>query len=407
MRVAVVGTGGREHALATVLARTAEVVVTPGNPGIPGSVDTPPDALDVDLVVVGPEAPLVDGLADRLRARGIPVFGPGADGARLEGSKAWMKEVLVDAGVPTARHGTFTDEASALAFLDTLGDLFVVKTDGLAAGKGVLVTESRAEAVDAVRSYLSGDAFGDAGRRLVIEEGLTGPELSILALTDGARAVALAPAQDFKRVGTGDTGPNTGGMGAYSPVPIAGPGIVEQVMVGAVEPTLHELRRRGIDYRGVLYAGLMLTPDGPKMLEYNVRFGDPEAQVVLPRLSCDLAALLLQAANGALVDEPTFVDDTAVTVVCAAEGYPGDVRRGDPIRGLDDARSVPGVQVFCAGVAAGPSGELVTAGGRVLAVTALAPTLSRARERAYQAVGHISWPGMQYRADLAEAAARA
>jgi phosphoribosylamine--glycine ligase len=271
----------------------------------------------------------------------------------------------------------------------------------------VLVTESRAEATEAVRAYLSGDAFGDAGRRLVIEEGLTGPELSILALCDGKRAVALAPAQDFKRVGTGDTGPNTGGMGAYSPVPMASQGIVEQVMVGAVEPTLHELRRRDIDYRGVLYAGLMLTPDGPKMLEYNVRFGDPEAQVVLPRLSCDLAELLAQAANGALVDEPTFVDDAAVTVVCAAEGYPGDLRRGDTIHGLAEAAAVPGVQVFCAGVASGADGALVTAGGRVLTVTALAPTLSRARERAYQAVGHISWPGMQYRTDIAEAAARA
>jgi phosphoribosylamine--glycine ligase len=405
MRIAVVGSGGREHALAHVLGRNHEVVVTPGNPGIPGSVATPPQELDVDLVVVGPEAPLVDGLADRLRARGLAVFGPGADGARLEGSKAWMKEVLVAAGVPTARYGDFTELEPALAFLDTLGDLFVVKTDGLAAGKGVVVTTSRAEARDAVGQYLSGAAFGDAGRRVVIEEGLTGPELSVLAVADGVRAVALAPAQDFKRAGTGDTGPNTGGMGAYSPVPVAGAAVVDQVMAGAVEPTLGELRRRGIDYRGVLYAGLMLTPDGPKMLEYNVRFGDPETQVVVPRLASDLGELLLDAANGKLTTEPSFVDDAAVTVVCAAEGYPGAVRSGDVITGLDAARAVPGVAVYCAGVSAGPGGQLVTAGGRVLAVTALGSSLAEARSRAYAAVGAISWPGMHHRSDIAATAA--
>jgi phosphoribosylamine--glycine ligase len=404
MRVAVVGSGGREHALADVLGRSASVVVTPGNPGIPGSVATPPEDLDVDLVVIGPEAPLVDGLADRLRARGVAVFGPGADGARLEGSKAWMKEMLVAAGVPTARHGAFTELEPALEFLDTLGDLFVVKTDGLAAGKGVLVTTSRPEAREAVGQYLSGVAFGDAGRRVVIEEGLRGPELSVLAIVDGTRAVALAPAQDFKRIGTGDTGPNTGGMGAYSPVPIAGPDVVGEVMSRGVEPTLAELRRRGIDYRGVLYAGLMLTPDGPKMLEYNVRFGDPETQVVVPRLSSDLAELLADAAGGCLRTEPRFVDDPAVTVVCAAEGYPGALRPGDVIKGLDAARRVEGVTVYCAGVAAGPDGALVTAGGRVLAVTAMGPTLRAARARAYEAVGAIHWPGLQFRTDIAEQA---
>ena len=260
MRVCVVGSGGREHALAHVLGRDAEVVVTPGNPGIPGSVATPPEEIDADLFVVGPEAPLVDGLADRLRSASRRVFGPGADGARLEGSKAWMKEVLVKAGVPTARHGAFTDEAAALAFLDVMSDLFVVKTDGLAAGKGVLVTEDRDEAADAVRSYLSGDAFGDAGRTVVIEEGLTGPELSLLAICDGRTAVPLAPAQDYKRIGDGDAGPNTGGMGAYSPVPVATDAIVDSLMDDAVGPTLAALRRQGIDYRGVLYCGLMFTP---------------------------------------------------------------------------------------------------------------------------------------------------
>ena len=227
MKVCVVGSGGREHALAAVLGRHHEVVVTPGNPGIPGSVGTPPEQIDADLFVIGPEAPLVDGLADRLRAAGRLVFGPGADGARLEGSKAWMKEVLVEAGVPTAAHGTFTELDPALAFLATMAPPYVVKTDGLAAGKGVVVTDSLEEAQAAVGDYLSGEAFGDAGRTVVIEEGLTGPELSILAVCDGTRAVALAPAQDFKRLGDGDAGPNTGGMGAYSPVPAAGDEVVE------------------------------------------------------------------------------------------------------------------------------------------------------------------------------------
>jgi phosphoribosylamine--glycine ligase len=404
MKVCVVGSGGREHALATVLGRHHEVVVTPGNPGIPGSVDAPATAIDADLSVIGPEAPLVAGLADELRAAGRLVFGPGADGARLEGSKAWMKQVLVDAGVPTARHGTFTEADPAFAFLDTLDGLYVVKTDGLAAGKGVLVTTALDEARAAVTEYLSGEAFGDAGRTVVIEEGLTGPELSILAVCDGRRAVALAPAQDFKRVGDGDAGPNTGGMGAYSPVPVAGDDVVAMVMDEAVAPTLDALRSMGIDYRGVLYAGLMLTPAGPKMLEYNVRFGDPETQVVLPRLTSDLGQLLAAAASGALAGPPTFDDGAAVTVVCAAEGYPRDVRTGDRIEGIDAANAVEGVSVFCAGVGAGPDGSLITAGGRVLAVTGQGPDLASARRRAYDAVGHITWPGMHHRNDIASAA---
>ncbi len=404
MKVCVVGSGGREHALATVLRRHHEVVVTPGNPGIPGSVDTPATAIDADLYVIGPEAPLVAGLADELRAAGRLVFGPGADGARLEGSKAWMKQVLVDAGVPTARHGTFTEADPAFGFLDTLDGLYVVKTDGLAAGKGVVVTTDLAEAREAVTEYLSGEAFGDAGRTLVIEEGLTGPELSILAVCDGTRAVPLAPAQDFKRVGDGDAGPNTGGMGAYSPVPVAGDDVVAMVMDDAVAPTLAALRSMGIDYRGVLYAGLMLTPNGPKMLEYNVRFGDPETQVVLPRLTSDLGQLLAAAAAGALDAAPTFDDGAAVTVVCAAEGYPRDVRTGDVIEGIAEAEAVEGVSVFCAGVGAGPDGGLVTAGGRVLAVTGQGPDLTAARARAYDAVGHISWPGLHHRNDIASAA---
>ncbi len=411
MKVCVVGGGGREHALASVLARTAEVVVTPGNPGIPGSVDTPPEDIDADLFVIGPEAPLVDGLADRLRAAGRLVFGPGADGARLEGSKAWMKELVGAAGVPTARHGTFTELDDALEFLDTMAPPFVVKTDGLAAGKGVVVTDSLTEARNAVEDYLSGQAFGDAGRTLVIEEGLVGPELSVLAVCDGQRAVLLAPAQDFKRVGDGDEGPNTGGMGAYSPVPGVDQALLDDVLTKFVEPTLAELRRRGIDYRGVLYAGLMLTAEGPKLIEYNVRFGDPETQVVVPRLSSDLAVLLSQAAAGALVDEPTFVDDAMVTVVCAAEGYPASPRKGDAISGIDDARSIDGVEVFCAGVAAGAGGaadgELVTNGGRVLNVCGSGATIAEARARAYEGVGRIGWDGMFTRSDIAEAASQA
>lgn len=402
-RVVVVGSGGREHALADVLGRSAdEVVITPGNPGIPGSVPTPATDIDADLYVIGPEVPLVEGLADELRSMGRLVFGPGADGARLEGSKSWMKDVLVQAGVPTAAHGAFTDVDSALAFLDTMHDLFVIKTDGLAAGKGVLVTEDRAEAEAAVREYLSGAAFGEAGSTVVIEEGLSGPEVSVLAICDGRRAVALAPAQDHKRIGEGDTGPNTGGMGAYTPVPVAPTSTVDDVMEQAVEPTLAALRALGIDYRGVLYAGLMLTPSGMKVLEYNVRFGDPETQVVLPRIQSDLVELLAGAAAGTLGADPVFSADALVTVVCAAEGYPTAPRTGDVIEGVAAARTLEGVSVYAAGVKENEAGELVTGGGRVLNVVGRGPTIVAARGRAYSGVAEISWPGMQYRSDIAE-----
>ena len=405
MRVVVVGSGGREHALAHVLARTAdEVVVTPGNPGIPGSVATPAVELDADLFVIGPEIPLVDGLADELRAQGKLVFGPGADGARLEGSKAWMKEVLVDARVPTARYGEFIDEAPALAFLDTLPGPYVIKTDGLAAGKGVLIAESIDDARAGVRRYLSGDAFGAAGRRVVIEEYLDGPEVSVFAVCDGTRAVALAPAQDFKRIGDDETGPNTGGMGAVTPVPLATPDLVDEVMETMVHPTLAELGARGIEYRGALYAGLVITADGPKMLEYNVRFGDPETQVVLPRMTSDLAELLYEAAEGNLETMPTFSPDAYVTVVCASEGYPESPRTGHAIEGIDDAVA-EGATVFCAGVARDDQGRLCTGGGRVLNVTASGPTIGAARDAAYRPVGKVSWPGMQNRTDIARRAA--
>jgi phosphoribosylamine--glycine ligase len=405
-----VGSGGREHALAAALARTADVVVTPGNPGITGrsaeghaitSVANPPEEIEADLFVIGPEAPLVDGLADRLRAQGRLVFGPGADGARLEGSKAFMKELLAEAGVPTARFGVFTEVGPAVAFLRSLEGPWVVKTDGLAAGKGVLVTGSLAEAEADVAAKLSGDAFGAAGRRVVVEEGLVGPECSLLVLCDGERLAPLAPAQDFKRRDDGDRGPNTGGMGAYSPVPSVDDDLVASLVDESVAPLVVALRARGIDYRGVLYAGIMLTPSGPKVLEFNVRFGDPETQVVLPRFDGDLAALLAETAAGALATTPHFVPDAAVCVVMASEGYPEAPRTGDRISGLGAASAVPGVTVFHAGTAIDAAGDLVTSGGRVLGVTGLGGTLGEARSRAYAGVAAIDWPGAQRRSDIA------
>jgi phosphoribosylamine--glycine ligase len=362
------------------------------------------EAHAADLVVVGPEPPLVAGVVDAVRARGRLAFGPSAAAARLEGSKAWMKAVLAEGGVPTARHATFGagDEEAADGFLAELPGLYVVKTDGLAAGKGVVVTEVLAEARDAVRSYLSGEAFGDAGRTLVIEEGLTGPELSVLVVCngdpDGARP--LAPAQDFKRVGDGDRGPNTGGMGAYSPVPIVGPDLIDHVMARCVEPTLRTLARDGIEYRGVLYAGLMLTPDGPKVLEYNVRFGDPECQVVVPRLETDLGELCLAAASGIDLPSVAFTSDACVTVVMASSGYPASPRTGDVIDGLAAADAVPAVTVFHAATRR-EGARLVTNGGRVLAVTGRGATVAEARARAYAAVDCISWPGQVVRRDIA------
>ena len=401
MKVVVVGSGGREACLALVLGRTAEVVVTPGNPGIPGSVDTPPEQLDADLFVIGPEQPLVDGLADVLRAQGKVVFGPGADGAQVEASKAYMKELALAAGVPTAGYGVFADADDAIAFLHTMAPPYVVKTDGLAAGKGVLVTRDLADAEADVRAKLAGDAFGDAGRTVVIEEGMVGPEVSVFALCDGVRAVALDPAQDFKRVGDGDSGPNTGGMGAYSPLSWLEPGFADDVIKRFVQPTLDELRRRGIDYRGLLYTGLMITDEGPKLVEYNIRFGDPDGQVVLLRLTTDLAQLLLEAATGDLRTEPSFDEGAAVLVVVAAEGYPTAVRTGDVIQGLDAAWSLDGVEVLCAGVATGPDGQLVTAGGRVIEVVGRGPDLPTAWERAYAAVSLLDWPGAHHRTDIA------
>jgi phosphoribosylamine---glycine ligase len=420
VRVCVVGSGGREHALAHVLARTADVVVSPGNPGMAPPItladDVPVEEVEADLYVIGPEAPLVAGLADNLRAAGKAVLGPGADGALLEGSKAFMKEVLEAAGVPTARFATFDalEVGAALDFLESLPGPWVIKTDGLAGGKGVLVARTLAEAREDVSAKLSGAAFGDAGRHVVIEEGMEGPECSLLVLCDGTHALPLLPAQDFKRAGDGDSGPNTGGMGAYAPMPSVTPHEVDRIMDAAVLPLIDELCRRGIDYRGVLYAGLMLTAEGPKVVEYNVRLGDPEAQVVLPLLTSDAAELFRAVADGDLAGAPppAFSTDAAVCVVMASQGYPEHPRTGDPIDGLlpsgQSVAAVEGTVVFHAGTRRhGGHGPFHTAGGRVLGVTAVAPTLEEARARAYEAAAPIEWEGMQLRHDIAAEAAGA
>jgi phosphoribosylamine--glycine ligase len=376
-------------------------------PTDPTAVADLADRLDADLVVIGPEDVLVAGAVDAVEARGRLAFGPNAAAARLEGSKVFMKDVLVRAGVPTARYEPFTaaDEERALAYLETLPGRYVIKTDGLAAGKGVIVTTDLAEARDAVRSYLSGAAFGDAGRTLVIEEGLSGPELSVFALCDGRDAQFLAAAQDHKRAFDDDQGPNTGGMGAYSPVPLASRDLVDEVMQKAIRPTLSELRRRGAEYRGALFCGLMLTADGPKVIEYNVRLGDPECQVIVPCLASDLYVHCREAASGNLRAGVQLAPAACVGIALAAEGYPpAPVRRGDPIEGLDDAGRGDGVAVFHAGTKVDESGRVVTNGGRVLTVTATGPTIAQAHDRAYAAAAKISWPGLHYRRDIARQA---
>jgi len=403
MKVCVVGSGGREHAFAKTLSTEAEVVVTPGSAGIEGSTAEPATSIDADLYVIGPEVPLVNGLADELRASGHYVFGPGTDGALLEASKAWMKDLVHAAGVPTAGYASFEENQmeEVAGFLLTLEPPYVVKTDGLAAGKGVLVTDDYEEAVSDARNKLSGVSFGDAGRRIVIEEGLAGPELSLFAFCDGQQAVLIpTSAQDHKRLRDDDCGPNTGGMGCYSPMPGMSSADLDELMDLAVHPTVEELKKRGIDYRGVLFAGFMMTKNGPKLLEYNVRFGDPEAQVILPRFEGNLSETLLEVAKGNLTTPPTVSADAMVTVVLASEGYPASPRTGDVIHGIDDAKTIEGVTVFCAGVDSNIQGELVTSGGRVLNVCGRAPTLGAAREIAYKAVDAISWPGMQHRTDI-------
>jgi phosphoribosylamine--glycine ligase len=425
MKVLVVGGGGREHTLAWRLARdpsVTHVVAAPGNAGIAEVAECRPvaagdvagiadlaDSIDADLTVVGPEAPLVAGLADVLASRDRLVFGPSAAAARLEGSKAFAKEVMASAGVATARAGSFEDVEKAVAFVDELGGRAVVKADGLAAGKGVVVADDRVEAIRAIEDCLVRKAFGEAGTTVVVEELLEGPEVSAFALSDGSEMFPLESCQDFKRIGEGDTGPNTGGMGAYSPlrsVP-GNPGSFS-LLDHVFRPVIAEMRSRGTPYRGVLFAGLMLTPDGPTVLEFNCRFGDPETQVLLPRIApaTDLALLLRACAEGDVVGNTTaYVHEVAVTVVIASGGYPGPYATGVPIDGLADAASVEGVTIFHAGTAVDERGRVVTAGGRVLDVTALGATLTEARARAHAACERISFEGAQYRRDIAAAAA--
>ncbi len=407
-RCVVVGSGAREHALAVALASNAEVVVTPGNDGIAAygieCVITPATELDADLFVIGPEAPLVAGLADDLRAQGKVVVGPGRAGAALEGSKALMKEFLASAGVPSAAYGAFNDEGSALAFLETMKPPYVIKTDGLAAGKGVLVTRDLDEARRDVREKLSGAAFGDAGTVVVIEEGLEGEECSLHVLCDGTGVLALAPAQDFKRVGDRDEGANTGGMGAYAPMGTKGANVVDDVMTRIIAPTVKELRRRGIDFRGVLYAGLMLTASGPMLLEYNVRFGDPETEVLVPLYGDRFYDLLVRTGEGRLNGATARATGAAVTVVLASEGYPQNPRIGDVIEGLGSDGQLPGAErtiVFHAGTRRDHEGRFVTNGGRVLAVTGLGDTLDEARRRAYEGAALITFRGSVRRSDIA------
>jgi phosphoribosylamine--glycine ligase len=413
VRVLLIGSGGREHALATALAADPAVtalVCAPGNPGMAAlALATPGSAvhnvaldvadiaaiaalaveMSIDLVVIGPETPLVAGAADCVRAKGIPCFGPSQAAAALEGSKAFAKVVMRAAGVPTARSVVCTDPDALAAALDEFGPPHVVKDDGLAAGKGVVVTDDRAAAL----------AHGADCPRVLVEEYLAGPEVSLLVLTDGTSAVPLLPAQDFKRVGDGDTGPNTGGMGAYAPLPWAPPSLVDDVLAAVVHPTLAEMRRRGTPFAGVLYVGLVLTADGPKVIEFNCRFGDPETQVVLALLETPLAGLLHATATGRLAEHPPlrWRDGAAVTVVVASAGYPGTATRGDVIDGAD---GVPGV--IHAGTARRESdGALIANGGRVVCCTATGATLAEARTAAYRLVERITLRGAHFRHDIA------
>ena len=413
--ILLLGSGGREHALAVALAaspRCGELYIAPGNGGTleegenvalnaedPAAVAEFARESGIGLVVVGPEAPLVAGVADAVREAGVACFGPGASGARMEGSKRFSKELMARAGVPTAAYASFTEEAPALAYVREHGAPLVVKADGLAAGKGVVVATELAQAEDAVRECFSG-AFGAAGATVVVEEMLTGPECSLLAFTDGETVRPMTCAQDHKRALEGDRGPNTGGMGAYSPVPIVTPeehAEMERVM----RETVAEMHAEGIDYRGCLYGGFMLTPQGPKVLEFNARFGDPETQVVLPRLKNDLVEVMLACAEGRLDEiELSWRDEWAVTVVLTSAGYPGKYEKDKVITGVEDADAMSGVKVYHAGTAVSDAGELVTAGGRVLDVTALGDTFEAARDLAYEACDKISFEGKTLRRDI-------
>ena len=412
--ILLLGSGGREHALLDKLSqspRSGKLFVAPGNGGmlaLAERADVNPEspvevaawalAHSIGLVVVGPEAPLMEGVADACRSVGIPVFGPNLSAARMEGSKKFAKQVMARAGVPTAAWRSFTDEAEAAAYVARLDGPCVIKADGLAAGKGVIVAADAAEAAAGVHECFN--AFGSAGNVVLVEETLTGPECSLLALTDGKTVVPLATSQDHKRAYDGDKGPNTGGMGVYSPVPMVTPEELA-TMTGIMERVVRQLAKDGTQYSGCLYGGFMLTPEGPTVLEFNARFGDPETQVVLPRMHADLVEVMLACDNGTLSpDMVSWEDDWAVAVVLASAGYPGSYEKGKVITGIEQAETLPGVTVYHAGTKLLDDGTLVTSGGRVLAVTAVAATFEAARERAYEAAELIRFDGRFFRTDI-------
>jgi phosphoribosylamine---glycine ligase len=415
MNVLLIGSGGREHALAWALSASpllGKLHCAPGNAGIAEvakciALDVSDHAAvirfcrehDIDFVVVGPEVPLVAGIVDDLATAGIKVFGPSKAAAQLEGSKGFTKDLCREFSIPTGAYGRFADARTAKAYLATQKLPIVIKADGLAAGKGVVIVETAAAAEAAVDACFAG-AFGAAGAEMVIEEFLEGEEASFFALCDGAHVLPLATAQDHKRVGDGDTGPNTGGMGAYSPAPVMTPEMTRRVMDEIIRPTVRGMAARGTPFKGVLYLGVMITTDGPKLYEYNVRFGDPEAQVLMMRLKSDLLSALIATADGVLATfDLRWYDDPALTVVMAAKGYPGDYAKGTEIRGLDAAREVPGVEIFHAGTRR-EGNRLLANGGRVLCVTARGKTVGEAQQRAYEAVRAIDWPGGFYRTDI-------
>jgi phosphoribosylamine--glycine ligase len=415
MKVLLIGSGGREHALALSLvksARLGKLFIAPGNPGTAALgenvvVDIADHAavinfcrlMRIEFVVVGPEQPLVEGLVDALEAADILVFGPTKFAARLEGSKAFTKELCRRHSIPTAGFERFSEPNAALEYVRARGAPIVVKADGLASGKGVVVAQTLGEAEDAIQSMFAG-AFGSAGAEVVIEELLEGEEISFFALCDGKRALPFASAQDHKRVGDGDTGPNTGGMGAYSPAPVFTPDLEARVMREIVTPTIDAMAREGAPFKGVLFAGLMITGDGPKLIEFNTRFGDPETQAMLPRLESDLLPLMEQCARGNLsADSVRLSDQTALTVVLAAKGYPGAPKKGTEIRGIEKAERMPNIVVTHAGTRRDGK-QLLADGGRVLNITALAENIAEARKRAYAAVDVIDWPEGFCRRDI-------